>query len=162
MMKRSTWWPVAIVAILTITVGANFAVYYVANDDHGIAIEPDYYRKGVAWDSAMAQARDNVALGWRVTPSLDAFTNRDGAGLRVTLTDSTGAPISDATIKVSAFYNARAGDGFDSTLAREAGGYATRLPVHHGGVWELRFEVTRGTVRFTSTSRVEAGPATGP
>jgi hypothetical protein len=162
MMKRSTWWPIAIVAILALTVGANIAIYYVANADQGIAIEPDYYRKAVAWDSTMAQARENRTLGWRVTPSLAAFTARDGADLRVTLTDSTGAAISDATVKVVAFYNARAGEISDTTLVRRSGGYETRLPVHHGGLWELRFDVTRGRVHFTSTARVEAVAAAGP
>lgn len=160
-MKRGAWWPIAIVAILTLTVGANFAIYYVANDDQGIAIEPDYYRKAVAWDSTMAQARENRVLGWHVTPSLAAFTGRDGAELRVTLTDSTGAAISGATVKVVAFYNARAGEISDTTLVPERGGYGGRLPVHHGGIWELRFDVTRGGVRFTSTSRVEAVSAAG-
>jgi hypothetical protein len=162
MMKRGSWWPIAVVAILTLTVGANFAVYYVANSDQGIAIEPDYYRKAVAWDSTMAQARDNVAIGWRVTPTLAAFTQRDGAGLSVMLTDSTGAAISGATVKVSAFYNARAGIVTDTTLAAGAGDYEGRLPVHHGGVWELRFDVRRGAIHFTATSRVEAVPAAGP
>ena len=162
MIKRSTWWPIGIVAILTLTVGANVWIYAVANADHGIAIEPDYYKKAVAWDSTMAQARENRTLGWRVTPVLAAFTARDGADLRVTLTDSAGAPISDATVKVYAFYNALAGVVSDTTLAQRAGGYETRLPVHHGGVWELRFDVIRGRIHFTSTSRVEAVRAAGP
>jgi len=160
-MKKGSWWPVAIIAILTLTVGANFWIYAVANDDQGIAIEPDYYQKAVAWDSSMAQARENRALGWRVTPSLAAFTERDGAGLRVTLTDSAGAAIPDATVKVTAFYNARAGDVSDTTLVPGRGAYEGRLPVHHGGVWELRFDVRRGAVHFTATSRVEAVPAAG-
>ena len=160
-MKRGTWWPIGVVVILAITVGANFAVLYVANQDHGIAIEADYYKKAVGWDSTMAQARENVVLGWRVTPSLAAFTPRDGARLRVTITDSTGAAISGATVKVYAFYNARAAEISDTTLAPDRDGYEARLPVNHRGVWELRFDVTRGSSHFTSTSRVEAVPA-GP
>ena len=56
--------------MLALTVGANFWLYVAANDDRGIAIEPDYYQKAVAWDSSMAQARENRRSGWRVTPSL--------------------------------------------------------------------------------------------
>jgi nitrogen fixation protein FixH len=161
MMKRGAWWPIAIAAILALTVGANFWILAVANSDRGIAIEPDYYQKAVAWDSSMAQARANVALGWRVTPSLAAFTARDGADLRVTLSDSTGAAIADATVKVSAFFNARAGEISDATLVPRSGAYETRLPVHRSGLWELRFDVRRGALHFTSTSRVEAVPAAG-
>ena len=160
-MKRGAWWPIAIATILALTVGANFWVYVVANADRGIAIEPDYYRKAVAWDSSMAQARENLLLGWRVTPSLAAFSARDGADLRVTLADSSGTSIPDATVRVSAFYNARAGEVSDVMLVPRSGGYETRLPVHHGGLWELRFDVRRGSLHFTATSRVEAQPAAG-
>lgn len=162
-MKRGTLWPLGIVAVLGITVGVNLAVYYVANDDPSLAIEKDYYRKAVNWDSTMAQARVNEALGWRLTPSLGAFTPARGADIRVRLTDSTGAPIAGATVKVSAFYNARANQIVDTTLAPATDGYEGRLRVNHSGVWELRFEVTRGDARFTSTSRVEAAAgASGP
>ena len=158
-MKRSSWWPVAVIAVLTLTVGANFWVYAVANDDKGIAIEPDYYRKAVDWDSTLAQERLNRTLGWRLTPALAAFTPANGADLRVSLTDSTGAPIDGATIKVSAFYNARANELVDATLVPGRDGYEGRLRVNHAGVWELRFEVTRQGTRFTSTARVEAAAA---
>lgn len=158
-MKRGTLWPIGIGAILTITVAANFAVYYVANDDPSLAIERDYYRKAVNWDSTLAQERVNHTLGWRLTPSLGAFTPARGADLRVKLTDSTGAPIVGATVRVSAFFNARANHLLDTTLAPASGGYEGRLPVNHTGLWELRFEVTRGAARFTSTSRIEAAAA---
>ncbi|MFI5246075.1 MAG: FixH family protein [Gemmatimonadales bacterium] len=160
-MKRGSWWPIAIVLILVLTVGANAWIFVVSNADSGIAIEPDYYQKAVAWDSSMAQARENLVLGWRVTPSLAAFTARNGADLRVTLSDSTGAAIAGATVKVVAFYNARAGEISNATLVPGPGGYETRLPVHHGGLWELRFDVRRGSLHFTATSRVEAVPAAG-
>jgi len=113
----------------------------------------------VNWDSTLAQARVNETLGWRLTPSLGAFTPSRGSELRVRLTDSTGAPIVGATVKVSAFFNARANQIVDTTLAAAAAGYEGRLQVNHSGVWELRFEVTRGSARFTSTSRVEATAA---
>jgi nitrogen fixation protein FixH len=163
-MKRGAGWPIGIVAILVATVGLNIYVYHVANDDQSLAIEPDYYRKAVDWDSTMAQMRQNAALGWHLSPTLGAFTIRGGAPLTVTLTDAAGAAIPDATVKVAAFFNARANDIIDTTLRRDAAGYAATLPVKHGGVWELRFDVTRGAERFTSTSRVEAvaaGPGPG-
>ena len=158
-MKRGWGWPVGVAAILAATVGLNIWVYRVANDDPSFAIEPDYYQKAVDWDSTLAQRRQNLVLGWHLSPRLDAFTVRDGALLEVTLTDASGAPIRDATVKVAAFFNARANDIIDSTLARDSTGYAVRLPVTHGGVWELQFDVTRGDQRFTAVSRVEAVPA---
>jgi FixH len=155
-MKRGMGWPIGVAVILAATVGLNIWVYRVANDDPSFAIERDYYRKAVDWDSTLAQRRQNLALGWHLSPRLDAFTPRDGARLRITLTDAAGTPIRDATVKVAAFFNARANDIIDSALARDSSGYSVRLPVRYGGVWELQFDVTRGHERFTATSRVEA------
>ncbi len=155
-MKRGIGWPIGIVAILTATVGLNAWVYHVATDDPSLAILPDYYQKAVDWDSTLAQRRVNLALGWRLSPTLGAFTMRDGAPLQVALTDASGTPIPDATIRVAAFFNARADDIVDATLGRDSAGYSGRLPVTHRGVWELQFDVTRGRQRFTSISRVEA------
>ena len=159
-MKRGMGWPIGVVAILAATVGLNIYVYHVANDDDpSLAIEPNYYQKAIDWDSTMAQMRQNAALGWHVAPQLSAFTMHDGARLRVTVTDATGAAIPDATVAVAAFFNARAADVFDSTMHRDSTAYATTIPVKFAGVWELRFDVRRGAQRFTSTSRVEAIPA---
>jgi hypothetical protein len=79
-----------------------------------------------------------------------------GARLDVTLVDSIGVANPDAIVRVSALYNARADKVYETTLAQSTASYSGRLPVVHAGAWELRFEVTRGGRRFTSTSRVEA------
>ncbi|HVA57697.1 MAG: FixH family protein [Gemmatimonadaceae bacterium] len=155
-MKRGAGWPIAVAAILAATVGLNGWMYRVANDDPSFAIEPNYYQKAVDWDSTMAQERQNLALGWHLSPELAAYTPRGGALLQITLRDASGVEIRDATVKVAAFFNARANDVIDTTLTRDFAGYNVRLPVTHGGVWELQFDVTRGSQRFTATSRVEA------
>ena len=56
-MKRGLWWPIAVAAILATTVAANIWVMMIANDDPSFAIEPDYYRKALAWDTTLAQSR---------------------------------------------------------------------------------------------------------
>jgi len=154
-MKRGTMWPIAIGAVLLATVSANIVLYYVAGNDPSFVIEPNYYAKAVAWDSTMAQSALNQRLGWHLSPAMGSYTPRDGAALTVTLTDSVGSAIDDATIKVAAVYNARAGTILESTLHRDRMAYVTRLPVSHGGQWELRFDVTRGGTHFTSTERLD-------
>ena len=158
-MKRGLGWPIAVAAILAITVGANVWVAVVAGDDPSFALEPDYYAKAIAWDSTMAQARENARLGWRLVPTLGAFDRDAGARLDVALVDAAGAPIRGAVVTVYALFNARADKIYRATLAPSSTAYAlytTRIPVEHGGEWELRFEVTQGGRRFTSTARVEA------
>jgi hypothetical protein len=155
-MKRSTLWPIGIGAVLLITVAANIALYYVAGNDPSFVIEPNYYAKAIAWDSTMAQSALNQRLGWHLAPALSPYTSRDGATLSVTLTDSSGVPITDATVKVAAIYNARAATILESTLTQDQSAYVAHLPVGHRGQWELRFDVNRRGTRFTAIERVDA------
>ena len=159
-MNAATRWPVGISLVLAATVAGNAVLYYVAGADPSFAIEPNYYAKAVAWDSTAAQARRSTALGWQLSPALTPFVPSRGARLSVSLADSTGAPITDAIVKVSALYNARAGTVLESTLRPDSSGYSTMLGVAHGGQWELRFDVTRRGQHYTSAVRVDAVRAT--
>jgi hypothetical protein len=161
-MKRATWWPIGIATVLATTVGANVALLYVSSGDPSLAIEPNYYAKAIAWDSSMAQSARNERLGWHIVPRLGAFTARDGAVLTVTVSDSTGAAIDDASVTVSALYNGRAAVVLEQTLEHADRAYHATLPVSHRGQWELRFDIRRGTERFTNTTRIEATERTGP
>ena len=115
-MKRGMWWPIGLAGVLAATVAANIWVAAIANDDPSFAIEPDYYRKAVAWDTTLAQARHNALLGWRLTPAMSAIASDGSSLLSARLTDSTGSEISGAVIRVSALAVARASDVHDMTL----------------------------------------------
>jgi len=162
-MRREHLWPAGIVAVLALTIAGNVWVMRIARADPSFAIEPNYYARAVAWDSTVAQARENERLGWRLEASLAAFDER-GALVRARLTDSAGAPVPDARIRVSALYVARANQVFDAVLLFNAarGEYVGPIPAspREGESWELRFVVTRRAERFTSTSRVDV-PARG-
>jgi FixH len=153
-MKPEKRWPVGISVVLGVTVAANAVLYYVAGADPSFAIEPNYYAKAVKWDSTLAQR--SAALGWRLSPALTPFVPRVGARLSVALADSSGAPITDAIVKVSALYNARAGTVLESVLRPDTNGYNTILGIAHAGLWEFRFDVTRRRQHFTSTVRLDA------
>jgi nitrogen fixation protein FixH len=156
-MKRGMGWPIAVTMILGSTVAANVWVATIASDDPSFAIEQDYYRKAVGWDSTLAQARENRRLGWSLTPALDPVGSAGGARLRATLTDSMGTPISDATVRVSAIHISRANDVYRLTLVPTGpGAYGARLDTRRAGQWELRFDVTAGAMHFTEVVRVEA------
>jgi nitrogen fixation protein FixH len=159
-MKRGYQWPIAMAGLLALTVAANVGVAIVASGDPSFAIEPDYYRKAIAWDSALEQSRANADLGWRIEPALDAFARGKGAALRVRILDASGAPISRAAVRVSALHNARARDVIEDSLRPSGGGeYVATLPIARAGQWELRFDVRAGGARFTSTARIEAQAA---
>jgi nitrogen fixation protein FixH len=155
-MKRGLVWPYAMAGILALTVAGNIAVILIARGDPSFAIEKDYYARAVRWDSTMAQERRNQELAWTLEPTLGGFGD-EGALLTVRLRDRAGAPLDGATVRVAALRNARASVIHEATLAPAPGdAYAARLPVHHGGAWELRFDVRHGADRFTAVARVDA------
>jgi hypothetical protein len=162
-MKSALRWPIGISLVLASVVALNIWVAIKAGSDQSFAIEPDYYRKAVAWDSAMAQDRANLKLRWHITAVLSPVIH-DTATLRASITDASGVPVSGADVRVTAMFNARANEAVSMRLAPAASdsAYEAVLAVAHRGVWELRFLVTRGDERFTINTRVEALAASAP
>ncbi len=158
-MKRGAWWPIGITTVLATTVAANLWVMRIANDDPSFAIEPDYYRKAIKWDSTLAQERQDSILGWRLKPTLGIVAATGKTRISAILTDSLGTPISGATVKLSALPVARASEVHETTLtAAGAGEYTGQLDAQRQGRWELRFDVRAGSTRFTEVARVDARP----
>lgn len=63
-MKPAALWPLAVIGVLAVTVGANVWLIQVAREPNGAVIEPDYYRRAVAWDSLAArQGRSDAQIG---------------------------------------------------------------------------------------------------
>ncbi|MBL8989737.1 MAG: FixH family protein [Gemmatimonadetes bacterium] len=157
MKWKATAWPFAVIAVLALTVAANGFILYEANRGQA-AFEPDYYRKALLWDSTMAQAGRNAALGWK----LEASLGTDGR-LTVTLVDAAGTPIRDARIAVEGFPIAFETGGFAATLpADDSTGYGATVPVVRAGLHELRFSILRGADRFTTVLRGEPGQPLSP
>ncbi len=155
-MNAAKLWPVAIVGVLVVTVAANGVLLLAANDRRAASIEPDYYRKAVAYDSTIAQEHRDAELGWRLDAALAPA--RDGATARVQLSDASGAALAGATVRVEAIHNADPGHPVRAELvARSPGEYQGALRLRHRGLWELRFEVTHGAERFTADLRRELG-----
>lgn len=150
-MNRAMLWPIAIATVLALTMAANIAVLVRAGGGEDAPIEPDYYRKAVAWDSTMAQRDRNAALGWQLDAALAAGT------LSVRLTDRDGAPLEGAAIAVEAVHN-RAARPLRAQLTARGAEYGVALPLAHPGLWELRFDVLRDGARFTQVVRLDTGP----
>lgn len=156
-MKRGAWWPIGITTVLATTVAANLWVMRIANDDPSFAIEPDYYRKAVTWDSTLAQERQDSILGWHLKSTVGIVAGTGKTRISAILTDSLGTPISGAMVKVAALPVARASEVHEATLAEaSAGEYSGQLDAQRQGRWELRFDVRAGSTRFTEVARVDA------
>ena len=106
-MKPGIGWPIGIVVILGATIVGNLLMMRVAANDPSFAIEPDYYRKAVHFDEAMAQARRNRAIGWVVTPQVDPAASGRATGVHVLVRDRLGMPVTGARLTLMARFNAR-------------------------------------------------------
>jgi nitrogen fixation protein FixH len=151
-MKSQTLWPLAVVAALAFTIAANVALFVVAGDSRHIGVEPDYYGKAVAWDSTMARRDESLALGWRLDAAIAPADG--GATVRVSLNDRNGDPLPGAIVRLEAIHNLDPDGRLEARLPGVAPGiYQSVVPLRHRGLWELRFDVVRGTDRFSTSLR---------
>lgn len=156
-MKAGMGWPIGIIAILGASVAANIVMMRIANNDPSFAVEPDYYRKAVFYDSTMAQTHRNLDLGWNVQTSADSIVQGKPTRLRVVLRDERARPVLGAVVQATVLFNARANDLTTATLTDEGTGvYSATLPINAPGVWEVRVNATRDTSHFTSSTRLTA------
>lgn len=156
LLRKDRVWPTIVVALLGGNLALGAVLIRVANADPHFAVEPDYYRRAVDWDSTRAQAARNAALGWTWTPSLGAVRG-DRVPMMLAITTRDGTPVDGATVTVEARAVAHASDVLVDTLAaRGAGWYGTALPMRRTGLWEFRLRATRGETVATTELRLDA------
>ncbi len=160
-MKPGMGWPIGIAAVLGATVAANIAFMRVAANDPSMAIEPDYYKKAVAFDSTMSLERASNALGWTAVSTIEPGASGKAARVRVRLAAADGTPIAGATVRVVAMFNARANDLQSSALQMDPdSSYSAPLDIRFPGEWEVRVDAVRDRAHFIATSRVTVALAT--
>ena len=132
-------------------------------DDPSVALEPDYYRKAVAWDEQRALERRSAALGWHAAFTSEPAARAGHTRWTVHLTDRDGNALSGATLTAQAFANARAGQVLTLRWTESAPGrYESELGPAHPGLWELRLQVARGADTFVQVMRPTLPRSTGP
>ena len=159
-------WIAAVVGLLLANTGA--VVVLIAASHHGPShvVVDDYYRRAVAWDGEMAQARANLALAWDV--ALGLGRSGDGAlAVEVTVRERSGAPIVGAAVTASAFHRARAGEVEAARRVEDragAGCYRGALALPRGGIYEVSLVVEVGDRRWADVlvREVVAAAAGGP
>ena len=148
------WVPAGLLAIMLLGLGT---LAYIAIDDPGFALEPNYYEKAVQWDRSLAEARESHALGFRIEPTHALLLGADGViEVELTLRDRLGSAVSGAELSLEAFPNAAA-QKIERHKLRETspGTYRTQLRGGGSGLWELRCKVSYGTARFQQVLRLE-------
>ena len=152
-MRPEKIWPLAVVAALVLTVAANAYLIYRASDTNGSAVEPNYYEKGVRWDSTLAAEARSDSLGWKVEVR-EARVTPSGPSLRLALRDRGGEPVLGASVSVVALHNLEIAHPLEASLtARPGGEYAGRVPFDRAGLWELRVDARQGARHFVADLR---------
>lgn len=156
-MKRGWQWPVLVSLALLFTVGVNVVMLFAAKGDpNGTVVEPDYYRKAVEWDRAMARQSASDALGWTASVIIGA-SEEASREVRVVLRDSAGVTVPDADVRVTLIHNAEAAKLVEGALtAQPSGEYAGTFRAPHAGRWEVRVTARRGEERYLTTLHAEA------
>lgn len=138
-------WAFVPVALLAGTVTfAAFAVRLAITDRQANAVEPDYYRKAVAWDDWKRQQAENGALAWVVTPAFEASpTDARRPRLRIAVTDKHGIVLDGATVRAQVIPIRDPDSRVDVALAPDpdGAGWVADVPLRVGGQWEARVEV---------------------
>jgi nitrogen fixation protein FixH len=150
-------WPAALVAVLAMTVVANFAIYWMANNDSSFAVEPDYYQRAIDWDSTVARGARSTALGW-VTDVRLAPPESGHATLSVTITTRDGLPLDSADVRAALSHNAQGAHVYEvRLLASGPGLYAARVPSTAQGLWRVDIAAVRGGDIFSRRVTVDNG-----
>ncbi|HET9133301.1 MAG TPA: FixH family protein [Gemmatimonadales bacterium] len=156
LLRKDRIWPTIVVLLLGGNLALGVVLIRVANADPHFAVEPDYYRRAVQWDSTLAQAARNAALGWQWTPSLGAVRG-DSVPMMLAIAGPDGAPVDGAQVTIEARAVAHANETIVDTLSAQGGGwYGASLPIRRTGLWELRVRAVRGDEVATTDLRLEA------
>lgn len=120
--------------------------------DPSFAVVPEYYQKAVDYDEHKARLAESAALGWLV--EIDAGDTLDPAGERdvhFRLRDRNGRAITGASVRVSAYHNARAAEPIDFACVEALPGqYVAKARLLREGFWRFAIEVECGDERFVT------------
>jgi hypothetical protein len=139
---ENRWAFVPVVMMLGTVVGAVVVVTVAVMDRSALATEPDYYRRGAAYDAWKRQVAANGALRWVVTPAIVPARSGTGARLELSVADKHGIPIAGAAVRAEVIPIRDADARCDVTLAETSPGrYGVDVPMRVGGQWEIRATV---------------------
>ncbi len=156
------WFPLLIVGgFLGLSVLANVVLVVRATGDPSFAVEEDYYGKARRWDEHQAALAASARLGWRLRSRW--VQGPDGPELELRLRDGEGEPVTGLRVRIELFHAARAARRFVGVAREESEGvYRFVVSAPRAGLWVVRIEAERGSVRWIgeerATLRLEGGP----
>lgn len=158
-LRQPGWWyPLIFVGGMLLVIAVNAVlVAYAIGTFPGLETR-DHYRKGLAYNDAIASARARDERGWQMdlvfTPRADGDSPLQGE-LLVTFVDRDGRALRNLNVEATLFRPTH--EGFDQTLeldARGAGKYARDVTLPLSGQWEARVRAHREGDSFHMNRRI--------
>lgn len=156
--SKGWWYPWIFVAGMLVVILVNgVLVYFALGTWTGIETE-DHYRKGLAYNQALAAARIQDERGWQVSMAFDpAPTNAEEhrGRLTITMSDRDGLPLDGLTVTVSLIRPTHEGYDFNLTLKQTGRGiYSSSIAVPLPGQWDAKVHATRRDEVFLAEYRL--------
>ena len=153
------FWPGFVTLLLTFSVGSGVVTVMAAFSDGGAQVVAGYSEGDESLERERRQARKNEALDWSVDlRPMGAPAGGEPATVELTVTDSSGAPLTGLDGRVTLRSPAKADPLGESKLAGvpgKKGTYRTKLPVDRPGLWDFVVELKRDESQFVKTYREE-------
>lgn len=152
-------WPLLIISLLGISIGASMVTVYASRSDGGAQVIDDYYEKAVNWDASQASQAASDALGWTTTLHLEPSQPSGLRMLVLTVHDSTAAPVTNLRGTVKLFRPDQAGAVATIPLSeapKAPGSYRQLVPLTDPGLWDVQVLAVRdGAPVYQTTLRHE-------
>ena len=150
------WVPLAFAAFCLAILAANGTMIALALTTWPGVETTDAFRKGIAYNAALAAAREQAALGWRAELAFRPAGEQPRRGrIELRLTDATGRPVGRAEVRADLVRPTRQGHDFTAFLERAPGGvYALETEFPLAGVWDVRLQAEDGQKLYQTTRRI--------
>jgi len=155
--SRHLFWPIFLTSLIGIHIASVVVMVIVATHDSSFAIEPDWYQKGLHYDQAVQQQRENRRLGWSIKLDVGRpLTGTNQRSVSCMVLDQAGKPVENAKVDLVAFAHLRGSNRTSSVLLPHGGGaYQGTLAFDDPGTWEFRLVITRAAETFTQIVKRE-------
>lgn len=159
--RQSGWWyPWIFVGGMALVIAVNVVLVVLAVTTFPGLDTEDHYERGIAYNEALAGAREQTALGWSADIRYEGGGAAAASGahvgqLVVTLRDKLGNPLTGLDVDVRLVRPTH--DGFDTraTLIRRGdGAYASPLSLPLAGQWDAYLVARKNGTTFQESHRL--------
>ncbi len=162
------WYPYIFVAFFAVVVAVNGVMIYFAISTFNGLRATDHFRKGLAYDDAIAMQKAQEERGWTLavtTTAQDPQPTAEGgtvypATVRLRFTDRAGDPVTGLTLRARAVRPTQVGHDFTLTFNSLGEGlYGTVADFPLPGAWDLMIGAQRqGEMVYRHEERVVLRP----